>query len=104
MALVNSRFLNVKYHQASVGKFKKVAAVSTIAFVLIIVMVLTFGSAPTKKIAIKRLPASPEPKEPGAEKQRPFLRAGHESRYAYRSSTQVQHMRTGELLWNAAGQ
>ena len=53
MTLVNFRFLNVKYHQASVGKFKKVAAVSTIAFVLIIVMVLTFGSTPTKKIAIK---------------------------------------------------
>lgn len=64
------RFLNVKYHQASVGKFKKVAAVSTIAFVLIIVMVLTFGSTPTKKIAIKTLPASSEPKEPGAEKHR----------------------------------
>lgn len=70
MTLVNSRFLNVKYHQASVGKFKKVAAVSTIAFVLILVMVLTFGSTPTEKIAIKTIPAPPEPKEPGAEKHR----------------------------------
>lgn len=68
LTLVNSRFLNVKYHQASVGKFKKVAAVSTIAFVLIIVMVFTFGSSPTKKIAMKTLPASTEPKEPGDEK------------------------------------
>ena len=68
MTLVNSRFLNVKYHQASVGKFKKVAAVSTIAFVLIIVMVFTFGSSPTKKIAMKTLSASTAAKEPGAEK------------------------------------
>lgn len=68
MTFVNSRFLNVKYHQASVGKFKKVAAVSTIAIILIIVMVFTFGSPPTKKIAMKTLPASTAPKEPGAEK------------------------------------
>lgn len=68
MTFVNSRFLNVKYHQASVGKFKKVAAVSTIAIILIIVMVFTFGSPPTKKIAMKTLPASTAVKEPGAEK------------------------------------
>ena len=67
MTLVKSRFLNVKYHQASVGKFKKVAAVSTIAFVLIIVMVFTFSSPPTTKIAMKALPASTVTKEPGAE-------------------------------------
>ena len=65
MTLVKSRFLNVKYHQASVGKFKKVAAVSTIAFVLIIVMVFTFSSSPTTKIAMKALPPT---KEPGTEK------------------------------------
>ena len=70
MTVVYSRFLNVKYHQASVGKFKKVAAVSTIAFVLIIVMILTFGSPPTKKISMKTLPASSEAKEPGTEKHR----------------------------------
>ena len=68
MTFVNSRFLNVKYHQASVAKFKKVVAVSTIAFVFIIVMIFTFGSSPTKKIAMKTLPASTTAKEPGAEK------------------------------------
>ena len=70
MTVVYSRFLNVKYHQASVGKFKKVAAVSTIAFVLIIVMILTFGSPPTKKIVMTALPASSEAKEPSTEKHR----------------------------------
>ena len=52
------------------GKFKKVAVVSTIAIVLIIVMVFTFGSPPTKKIAMKTLAATTAAKEPGAKKHR----------------------------------
>ena len=76
MTIVNFRFLNVKYHQASVGKFKKVAAVSTIAFILVIVMIFTFRSPPAEKIAMKTLPTSTEAKEPGAENQRhPFVLA-----------------------------
>lgn len=70
VTLANSRFLNVKYHQASVGKLKKIAAVSTIAIILIIVVIFTFGSPPTDKITMKTLPTSTTSKESGTEKQR----------------------------------
>lgn len=64
------RFLNVKYHQASVGKLKKITAVSTIAIIFFIVIIFTFGSPPAKKIVMKTPSAheSPIAERSGAEK------------------------------------
>ena len=52
------------------GKLKKIAAVSTIAMVLIIVLIFTFSSAPSNNITMKALPASTAAKESGAEVHR----------------------------------
>ncbi|XP_068678678.1 alpha-N-acetyl-neuraminyl-2,3-beta-galactosyl-1,3-N-acetyl-galactosaminide alpha-2,6-sialyltransferase-like [Montipora foliosa] len=47
------RFLNVKYHQASVGKIKKAAAAGTIAVLFIIVLMSTIGSTRTENLPLK---------------------------------------------------
>ncbi|CAH3110378.1 unnamed protein product [Pocillopora meandrina] len=69
------RFLNVKYHQASVGKMKKVAAVSTIAIIFFIVIIFTFGSPPVKKIAMKTSSAQSPTSEESGTKQHFFVLA-----------------------------
>lgn len=50
------RFLNVKYHQASIGKLKKAALACTIAILLIIVVMFTVGSPSTRQLRVKTLP------------------------------------------------
>lgn len=67
------RFLNVKYHQTSVGRLKKVAGVCTIAVVLIIVMLCSVGSPSAEKIKMKtQLTKNKETKKVDtAEKQQP---------------------------------
>lgn len=67
------RFLNVKYHQASVGRLKKIAGVCTIAVVLIIVMLCSVGSPSAEKIKMKtQLTKNKETKKVDtAEKQQP---------------------------------
>ena len=63
------RFLNVKYHQASVGRLKKVAVVCTIAIFLIIVVMFTVGSPAKENLPIKTLPATTATGRAGAETQ-----------------------------------
>lgn len=63
------RFLNVKYHQASVGKLKKAAIVCTIAILLIIVVIFTVGSPPTEKLTMKTLPTPTESGKTGGKKK-----------------------------------
>lgn len=64
------RFLNVKYHQASIGKLKKAALACTIAILLIIVVMFTVGSPSTRQLPVKTLPEPTAAGKTGT-KQRP---------------------------------
>ena len=66
---VHYRFLNVKYHQASMGRLKKVAVVCTIAILLIIVVMFTVGSPAKENLPMKSLPATTATRKAGAEIQ-----------------------------------
>ena len=68
------RFLNVKYHQASIGKLKKAALACTIAILLIIVVMFTVGSPSTRQLPVKTLQEPTAAGKTGTEiKQRPSL-------------------------------
>ena len=61
------RFLNVKYHQASIGKLKKAALACTIAILLIIVVMFTVGSPSTRQLPVKTLQEPTAAGKTGAE-------------------------------------